>query len=116
MKTLVLVMIVAFSSAFTSADIVGTWVGGEGEYVYGLTFHEDGTYEIDMGNDGTADVKGTYTFSEGTLTMTDTEGERMCEGSGSYEVSVEGEGATFSLVEDECEGRSQMDGETLTKS
>jgi len=69
---------------------------------------------VPVGPDGSVWAIAEYTFEDGVLTIEDL--TDACEGPGSYAVEMDGETATFTLVEDACALRSDtVDGITMTK-
>ena len=77
-----------------------------------LTIKSDKTYEIDFNSDGSIQIYGTYTYTNGQWSITDTGGDFSCDTSltGVYSVSVTENKLTFSLKTDDCEARRQISG------
>ena len=79
-------------------------------------FKPDGTIEIahDRASLGTKDLAtGTFELQGDAMTLTYTGGE-MCKGAGAghYKVVISKVGIRFTKVDDPCEQRSNMDGQT----
>jgi hypothetical protein len=82
-----------------AAQVTGQWV---------VRFTADGRYEVLQ--NGRARVTGTFTQSEGQVTLNDDGGDLACKGGdapeGIYKVSRAGSSLTFTKVKDEeCQGR-----------
>ncbi len=112
MKTLLkFCFLLCFVSAnsLMAQSIAGDWLhmfsSPDGEFPLTLSIGEDGTYSVDMGQDGSIELKGTYTLDGDKLTMQDTSGEAMCDQKGIYSVKVDGKKMVFTRIEDTCEGR-----------
>ncbi len=117
MKTLIFVGAVLLSVLFTNDSIVGSWAVTAGPRSYTFTFKSNNTYQVDFGSDGSIEVTGTYTLDGSKLVMKDTGGTMQCKGDtgGIYEVSLNGNEATFKMIEDKCNGRKGMNGVTMTR-
>lgn len=122
MKMLVKVvaLICCFSaSSLMAQSVVGDWKhlfsSPDGDFPLTLSFGEDGTYSVDMGQDGSTELKGSYTVKGDQITMQDTEGEMMCDQKGIYSFKVEGKSMVFTRIEDACEGRGAEETREFTK-
>lgn len=81
-----------------------------------VTFKADGALQVDFGNDGSVDVHSTYTLDGNKISMNDTTKESPCYGmKGIYEIKIEGDKCTFTVVEDACAVR-KGDGKPGTMS
>ena len=77
-----------------------------------------GNYQVDMGNDGTTEVEGTYTVDGKTITVQDTGGEMACTGEGTagvYTFTVDNASFVMTRVSDGCKGRGGPEGMSFTK-
>lgn len=92
-------------------DFLGSWTmpgtTPEGESITNtITFNADGTMTVDFASDGTVDVKSTYTYADGKVSVSDSSSESPCYGkTGVYQVAVNGKSMTATLVSDPCEAR-----------
>ena len=75
-----------------------------------LVMGADGTYAVDLGGDGTTDIRGKYEMKDGQMNIQDTGGEGSCQGKGVYKVTSSGSTMTMTRVSDECEGRGGPEG------
>ncbi len=99
---------------FMSAQsVIGSWqweeTNSEGKKVKStITFKQDGTYEVDFGSDGKADVGGPYSMDGTNISIgDDTEGS-PCKGiTAIYSFKVEGDKATVKMVKDSCTVRAE---------
>ena len=107
------------ASSLMAQSITGDWEhlfsSPEGDYPLTLSIGEDGTYSVDLGQDGSIEVKGTYSIDGDKLTMQDTSGEMMCDQKGVYSFKIEGKSMVFTRVEDGCEGRGAEETREFTK-
>lgn len=74
-----------------------------------VNISDDGTYAVDFGADGTADISGTYTIDGDKIMIQDDEGSE-CTAKGVYQFKVADDSLTMTRVSDECEGRGGPDG------
>lgn len=103
--------------AFTTPQdpIVGAYLltveSPEGTLEAKMVFAEDGTYTVDLGNDGEIEVKGKYTYEDGKVTVEDTEGVRACDPGqiGVYTITMDEETMTMNRVSDDCPGRGTIE-------
>jgi len=85
----------------------GKWVRIGQNGPIGFEFKENGSVEVDFGNDQTVDVIASYEFSGDTITFIDNEGQ-MCEGYGQYNVYQTETYVSFDLIDDDCGGRIKI--------
>jgi hypothetical protein len=87
-------------------SLAGTWTNSLGTV---WTIKSDNTFEVDRNHDGKTDIRGTYTTSGDTFTITSNEGKipKGCEGQGVYKYSRKGNNLTFTLVSDTCKDRKK---------
>lgn len=98
------------SMAQDASALAGTWDHPDGESA--VTIFEEG-YLVPSGDRPWLVAR--FSFEDGVITIEDATGD-TCQGPGAYEVAVDGDMATFTLVEDACEARSgHIDGVTLTR-
>ncbi len=98
------------AQAQDASGLAGAWDHPDGESA--VTIFEEG-YLVPSGE--LPWLVARYSFENGVITIQDVTGD-TCEGPGSYEVAVDGDMATFTLVEDACEARSDhIGGVTLTR-
>lgn len=103
--------LVASISLQAENSLVGDWVtkipGPDGkEMVIKLSIADGGTYTVDFGNDGTAELKGKYEIKDTHFILWDVEGEGGCnDQKGTYKFTVEGDQVKMDVVEDACENR-----------
>jgi len=98
---LVLAPVAVFGGEFPT----GKFVKKMGEMQFALRFDPDGAYAVEM-NDQVM-VGGTFEVSNDTLTVNDKSGDRACPGPGKYAWNYKDKELSFTLVSDECNGRSQ---------
>lgn len=96
-------------AAVSDPAVVGTWIKfGNSTQTMTLNLKSDCMFEADFSGDSQIDVWGDYALSGGQISFVDQGGEDACgadTGTYSYHVA-EGE-MTFSLVLDECRGRTR---------
>lgn len=102
-------------SLWAQGSVVGDWeseVPTEDGSMTALhvSIKADGTYTVDLGGDGSIDIKGKYTFEDGQMTIEDTGGPDSCPGKGVYKVEASADTLTMTRVSDECEGRGGPEG------
>lgn len=108
-QTLLSILIAILSFSFTlEEDITGKWLMDTAYGPLAIHFMEDGTYNVDLGNDGEIDVFGNYTLSNGEVTFKDNGGKMACppELEGIYSYTLTGDEMIFHLVSDDCEDRA----------
>lgn len=99
---------------------LGTWKwqgqGPDGSTAWSsVTFKSDGTYDLDIGMNGTIEANGTYTMEGGVFTISDTS-EPVCDGKpGTYTVKIEGNTLKGELVEDDCAARKEAMTQAMIK-
>ena len=105
--------LVCFMTVSISAQsVVGKWKyefqTENGTLVMSADIKADGTYSLDMGNDGSVEMTGKYTISGDTFTIQDDAGD--CTGKGVYNISIAGDQMTMTRVSDECPNRGGPEG------
>ncbi len=89
-------------------DIVGSWsvtgVTPDGTSITNtITFNTDMTMTVDMGSDGTIDVRAKYSVDGDVVSVSDTGTKSPCYGKvGMYRMSFADDKATATLVKDDC--------------
>lgn len=107
--------------ALSAQSMVGTWTYQDTtpdgtEVTNTMTMNEDGSFTVDFGSDGKANVLGTYTIDGSKITISDTAKESPCYGKdGVYNFKLEGDIVTITLIEDACEIRRSDRPMTLTR-
>ncbi len=102
--------------AMAQADLAGSWLmtaeTPDGHWEAKFTMQDDGSYTIDLENDGSIDVRGKTEFDGNQITVWDMGGDRACgpDKKGVYAYKVEGDMLTLNRVKDDCEGRGGPDG------
>lgn len=93
--------------------IIGDW-SWEGQNQEGavitnlIRFSEDGTFKVDFATNGAFEVEGVYTYDGKELTLQDTKADSPCgKIVGRYNLSIEGNKASGSLIEDACDIRRE---------
>jgi hypothetical protein len=92
------------STPITKEKIIGSWIRIGAMGPMALKFDEDGTVEVDFGNDGSVDVSSKFLVSGDRITFIDEEGA-MCHEPGEYLVNVNEYYMSVDLVKDNCGGR-----------
>ena len=120
MKSLIFTCLLAFCASFTiqaQASLSGDWkmsvTNPEGEtFTAKLTIKDNGKYLVDLGIDGTADVRGSYTLDGNQITISDSEGTNACppDKKGVYKYRVSATALEMEKISDECEGRGGPEG------
>ena len=72
----------------------------------------DNTYAVDMGMDGSIDIKGTYKLDGNQITIQDDPGSD-CTGKGVYTFAIEGDTLTFTEVSEACQNRGTPNGKMM---
>lgn len=98
---------------------VGTWKlpvpDGSGNMItLKVNISAEGTFTLDVGDDGTIETKGKYSMDGAKMTIQETEGTE-CTGVGVYTLKVEGDTMTMTRVSDACEGRGGPEGVMVLK-
>jgi len=105
----VLVIMLAPFFGFAQSDLHGSWLINyeteNGPIEILLELMESGEHQVDLGNDGTADIKGVWTAEGGQVTIVDKEGEAACQDDkgGVFTYQVEGDQLTLTTINDPCE-------------
>ena len=112
---LFLALCLMFPLSIFAQDYVGDWTtkvpAGDGtEMEIVVSMKADGTYTVDLGGDGTADINGRYTVKDGKMTIRDTGGPQACEGEGVYRFKAAGNNLMMIRESDDCEGRGGPEG------
>lgn len=123
MKNLVLIFACTVLSAFSimAQSVEGDWLfkipTEDGQMMEAKLSMKGGAYDVDLGNDGSVEVKGVYTVDGNTITVQDTEGENACKGDakGIYNFKVDDKTLVMKRVSDPCEGRGGPDGMSFTR-
>lgn len=95
-------------------DLEGTWIGKfnnpQGMSLTISWTFDDGTYLMDMNNDGAIEVEGKFEIVSDTLNVWDLKGNMACPENekGSFTFEINGEALKIALVEDPCPGRSMI--------
>lgn len=102
--------------ALAQADVAGNWLMAQetpdGHWEAKFTMQDDGSYTVDLGNDGSVDVRGKTEFNGDQITVWDVSGENACgsDKKGVYTYKIEGDMLTLNRVKDECEGHGGPEG------
>ena len=115
---LVLTALIGLLPLFTMAQaaLSGRWLvqqeTPDGIWQAKFVMRDDGSYAVDLGNDGSVDVRGKTEFSGDQVTVWDTGGENACgsDKKGVYAYKIEGDMLTLNRIKDDCEGRGGPDG------
>jgi len=109
--------------SLTAQSMVGTWIM-TGEMPDGqkmevkLEYSEDGTYTVDVGNDGNVNVEGASSIEGDQMTIWDTGGEYACpsdvKGVYTFEF-LDDNTLQMKKVKDACEGRGGPEGMMVFK-
>ncbi len=71
----------------------------------------EGTFAVDFGIDGTIEINGKYSVTDGQITIQDIDGTRACtSGKGVYKLEVSETSMKMTRVSDDCEGRGGPEG------
>jgi hypothetical protein len=98
------------------AALTGSWLmkqeTPDGVWQAKFVMQDDGTYTVDLGNDGSVEVRGKTEFNGDQVTVWDTGGENACgsDKKGVYAYKIEENMLTLSRIKDDCEGRGGPDG------
>lgn len=117
MKILFTILICSLAMSVSAQSIVGKWKfefpSDQGTMVMSATIKADGTYALDFGNDGSAEVTGKYSVDGDTFTVKDDAGD--CTGKGVYKIKVTDDTMTMTRVSDECANRGGPEGVMVSK-
>ncbi len=96
------------------SDVVGDWLSkvptdDGGTMSINVSIKADGSYTVDFGADGQAEVTGKYEVSNGQMTIQNVSGDE-CTGKGVYNFKVTDTDLIMNRVSDPCEGRSGPEG------
>jgi len=96
------------------AALAGTWTNSIGTV---WTLNPDGTFQVDLNENGQPDVWGHYTVSGDTLTISEVRGKtpKACKQPASYKFNRMGGQLHFTLVSDKCKLRIQNVTQPWTK-
>jgi len=96
------------------AALAGTWTNSIGTV---WTLNHDGTFQVDLNENGQPDVWGHYTVSGDTLTISEVRGKtpKACKQPASYKFNRMGGQLHFTLVSDKCKLRIQNVTQPWTK-
>jgi hypothetical protein len=88
----------------TAPALVGTWTNALGTV---WMLKADGTFDVDLDQDGQRDGWGRWSVSDAQVTLQRTGGikPKGCEGKGVYHFTRDGDTLQFSLVRDSCKLR-----------
>lgn len=84
--------------------VLGKWVRMGPSGPMSLEFKNDGTVEVDFGNNKTVDVVTEYEIRHDTISFVDKKG-LMCPGTGVYKIYRGNHYVSFDLIRDDCSGR-----------
>lgn len=118
-----LTLILLFSSGLSAQKLDGAWKchdeTREGRKAnLKLLMNKDGTFGLDIGNDGSVDIKGTYTIEGDKMTIYDTTGEEACDTKqkGVYRIQWTKKAFTMVTLSEECPNRGGPIGEEIVFS
>ncbi len=97
-----------------STTIVGSWTRIQEGVTMTIIFKSDSKCEVDFDDDPEIDVWGSYSISGNQITFND-EGGAASDIPGVYNYNISGNKMTFTLVDDESEGRKSVILGTWTK-
>jgi hypothetical protein len=84
--------------------VVGVWERQIDEYLVRLSFDADGTFILQVGESNRS-IYGEYELKGGVILLVDDDCDEI---EGKYRVRVLEDAATFSVLNDTCEGRFQV--------
>jgi hypothetical protein len=117
MKIFFTILICSLVMSVSAQSIVGKWKfefpSDQGTMVMSANIKADGTYALDFGNDGSAEVTGKYSVDGDTFTVKDDAGD--CTGKGVYKIKVTDDTMTMTRVSDECANRGGPEGVMVSK-
>lgn len=113
-----LVFLFAFPLSLSAMDgLVGKWqmtvpTEDGSTMTVQVEMKSDGTYAVDFGVDGSAEVNGKYILDGDQVTIEDVSGPAACAGGqkGVYKVALDGDSMTMTRISDECENRGGPEG------
>ena len=84
--------------------LIGTWTNRLGTV---WSINNDGTFDVDLDQDGRRDVWGNYTVQRDTITILGTGGRMLegCKGNGVYHFNRRTDTLRFRVVHDKCKLR-----------
>ena len=120
MRTLLIGISLFLTGAIYAQSPVGSWVASgtsdDGQsWQWKVTLKADNTYDVDLGNDGSADMTGKYTVEGKQITVWNVTGEG-CKGKGVYMFEVESDKIWMDPVSDECADRKPPEKVSLAKA
>ncbi|MEL6391509.1 MAG: hypothetical protein AAFY36_08425 [Bacteroidota bacterium] len=104
-------ILLALPLCLSAQNVTGDWAMSgttpDGQaFNTSVSFHADGTMTVDMGNDGTVDIQANYTHADGQISISDSAEASPCYGkTGVYNISIDGDQMSVSLVSDPCDAR-----------
>ena len=114
---LVLALILALPLTFFAQSVEGSWKitfpGPDNTTMDAVLTLTGGNYTVDLGNDGSINVEGTYAIEGDQITVQDTKGDQACIGdntAGKYTFTVDDKSFVMTKVNDPCEGRGGPEG------
>lgn len=84
--------------------LIGKWLRASPNGPLSIHFKENGTVEIDLGDDNSTDVVSNYKINNDTIKFIDEEG-KSCPEIGIYKIYNRGYTVSFDLIDDLCNGR-----------
>ncbi len=103
------------------SDLVGSWAMDiqleEGPMPITLELMEGGKFQVDLGNDGSMEIKGEWSVNGKEVTFKDTEGAAACQNDqgGTYAFELNGKTVTFTRVNDPCQRGNPEGVMTMTR-
>ncbi len=112
LKLITLITICIITGTLTAQEnanpnLIGKWVRMIQNGPITIEFKQDGTVEVDFGNDQSVDVVSNYKIDKNTVEFSDKEGA-MCPDPGVYKVEISDYFLSFDYSEDMCNGRTKM--------
>lgn len=98
-------MVMVCGQESPARPLTGQWIKNVQGRTATLAFAQDGKFQVDFAGDEEADVWGSYTVSDGRVTIKDEGGPYGSDSEATYEFKVSGSKITFTVVEDPLEGR-----------
>lgn len=89
-------------------DLLGSWKLKDSNTT--ISFRSDNTFQVDVLNDKTADIWGTYQLFDNRIEFDDTHADKIsdCLAPGFYLYSVSGKNLNFEVFADECFPRKKI--------
>ena len=116
-QRILITLLFAMPIGVFAQSIAGDWetqVPGQEEgtlVTIKVKMSDDGTYAVDLGGDGTVDINGKYSVTDGVITVQDTDtGPNTCNGKGMYKLETTDTTLKMTRISDECDGRGGPDG------